>query len=646
MYKLRALLIGLATIALVAGHAAQPAAADDGMRLRITQVDASAFPDVRVIASITDAQDRPVADLSAKDVVVSEDGRTQSAGADLATEFAPLAIGLVLDTSGSMAGRPIADAKAAMTQLISTLGPKDQASVITFNTRATVEQSLTTDKDALVAATGRAVAGGNTAIFDAVATTIDALGNAPAQARRAVILLTDGIDNSSAIARQTIVDRIRAQGYPIYVIGLGTDLDRATLQALAEASTAGQLFVAPTSAQLGSIYSSLSQRIATQYLVAYHSNVRSVAEGTTMTLTLQVVRAGTVLATGSTTFVVPAGHGVTAAAPATAEPAPALLPSPQPLAGPYSPEVVGLLGTASVLSLLLWLFGILTTQSLYALERRRVGEVSAEYTVDPFADRKRTRSFRDRVVLPFLAGIGHRFGRFTTGSLAARVELRLAQAGRPLNLGPAEFIGLQLAAAFTGGALFALLGIFIVGLDLGWVLLISFAGVLIGLLIPSIWLDRGVKARRRAILRALPAALDMLALSARAGLTFDGAIAQVVQRWESPLSDEFRQVLAEFRIGRDRRDTLRAMATRTGVQDVTRFANAVIQADSLGVPISKVLLDQAVEMRTRRRQRAEESARIAPVKMLFPMVGLIFPALFVVILGPAVPRFLDLFKSY
>ena len=646
MYKLRALLLGLATIALVAGSAAQPAAADDGMRIRITQVDASAFPDVRVIASVTDAQDRPVADLSAKDLIVSEDGRTQSAGAELATEFAPLAIGLVLDTSGSMAGRPIADAKAAMKQLVGTLGAKDQASVITFNTRTTIEQSLTADKDALAAATDRAVAGGNTAIFDAVAATIDALGSAPAQARRAIILLTDGIDNSSTIARQAVVDRIRAQGYPVYVIGLGTDLDRGTLQALAEASTAGQLFVAPTSAQLGSIYASLSQRIATQYLVAYHSNVRNVAEGTTMTVTLQVVRAGTVLATGTTTFVVPAGHGVTAAVPATVEPAPAVQVTPQPLAGPYSPEVVGLLGTASVLSLLLWLFGILTTQSLYALERRRVGEVSAEYIVDPFAQRKPARSFRERVLLPFLSGVGRRFGRLTTGSLATRVELRLAQAGRPMDLGPAEFVGLQLAAAFTGGALGAALAVFTIGLDLGWVLLITLAGVLLGLVIPNIWLDRAVKARRRAILRALPSALDMLALSARAGLTFDGAIAQVVQRWESPLSEEFRQVLAEFRIGRDRRETLRAMANRTGVPDVARFTNAVIQADSLGVPISKVLLDQAVEMRTRRRQRAEESARIAPVKMLFPMVGLIFPALFVVILGPAVPRFLDLFKAY
>jgi tight adherence protein C len=137
----------------------------------------------------------------------------------------------------------------------------------------------------------------------------------------------------------------------------------------------------------------------------------------------------------------------------------------------------------------------------------------------------------------------------------------------------------------------------------------------------------------------------MLALSAGAGLTFDGAVGQVVERWQTPLSDELRRLLVEFRMGSERRVALRGLARRTGLADVGRFVNAIIQADSLGVPISRVLTEQAGEMRTRRRQRAEESARKAPVKMLFPMVGLIFPALFVVILGPAVPRFLTLFAN-
>ena len=137
----------------------------------------------------------------------------------------------------------------------------------------------------------------------------------------------------------------------------------------------------------------------------------------------------------------------------------------------------------------------------------------------------------------------------------------------------------------------------------------------------------------------------MLALSAEAGLSFDGAIGQVAHRWESALSEEFRRLLVEFQMGRERRFALREMAHRSGVPELGRFANAVVQADSLGVPLSRVLHEQSAEIRLRRRQRAEELARKAPVKMLFPMVALIFPALFVVILGPAVPRLLEAFGS-
>lgn len=136
----------------------------------------------------------------------------------------------------------------------------------------------------------------------------------------------------------------------------------------------------------------------------------------------------------------------------------------------------------------------------------------------------------------------------------------------------------------------------------------------------------------------------MLALSTEAGLAFDGAISQVVQRRRNPFSDELRRLLLEFQMGRDRKEALRELARRTGLQDVARFTNAVIQADTLGVGLAKVLQDQAAELRVKRRQRAEELTRIAPIKMMFPMVLLIFPALFVVILGPAVPRLLAIFE--
>ena len=128
-------------------------------------------------------------------------------------------------------------------------------------------------------------------------------------------------------------------------------------------------------------------------------------------------------------------------------------------------------------------------------------------------------------------------------------------------------------------------------------------------------------------------------------MTLDGALAQVTQRWKGPLSEELRRLLLEFNLGRGRRVALRALSSRTGVTEIARLVNALIQADSLGIPISRVLQEQAAALRTYRRQQAEESARTAPVKMLFPMIGLIFPALFVVILGPAVPTVVGLFQQ-
>jgi tight adherence protein C len=510
-----------------------------------------------------------------------------------------------------------------------------------------VAQGLTADKNALIASTNAAVATGNTAIFDAVAAAVDVLSSLPSQTRRAIVLLTDGQDTSSRLSLAAATDRLRGQSYPLYVIGLGNSLDRPVLQALADGSTGGRAYVAPTSEQLASIYTGLAQLISAQYVVTYHSTVRAVAEGATMSVTVQVVRSGSVVASATSTFVVPPGHGVVAPPPpATSEPVavpgvPIAVVLPNPGEGPYSAELVGLLGTASALCLLLWAFTISTTFSLEALERRRIGVLT---TVAGRADRTRGRSLWRRGILPLLARLTRPFARIAPASMADNARRKLAQAGDPLGMDPAGFLGLRIGLALVCGALFAAAAT-ATQRNFLLMLLVGVMGLFFGYVVPGFLLARAVSTRKRRILRALPSALDMLSLSARAGMTFDGAVAQVVLRWDNPLSDEFRILLSEFRMGRDRREALRALGQRTGVQDVVRFTNAVVQADSLGVPVSRVLHDQALEMRTRRRQRAEEAARKAPVKMLFPMVGLIFPALFVVILGPAVPRFIDLFAQ-
>jgi tight adherence protein C len=307
-----------------------------------------------------------------------------------------------------------------------------------------------------------------------------------------------------------------------------------------------------------------------------------------------------------------------------------------------SPEVVGLLGAATVLTLLLW---VLELANRYPARQRRRLEVFVRGLSLTTAGHSKRRSLVQRVIVPTLRTAGRPLMRITPTGVVMSARVRLAHAGDPVSLGAVEFLGVQAGVALLGA---------IVGLGLVTTLTQNpaaapfgvLAGILLGYAIPGIVLDTIGRGRKAAIGRALPAALDMLALSAEAGLSFDGAIGQVAHRWDTPLSDEFRRVLVEFQMGRERRTALRELAQRTGVPELARFASAVVQADSLGVPLSQVLHEQSIEIRMRRRQQAEEAARKAPVKMLFPMVLLIFPALFVVVLGPAVPRLLDAFSGF
>jgi tight adherence protein C len=182
--------------------------------------------------------------------------------------------------------------------------------------------------------------------------------------------------------------------------------------------------------------------------------------------------------------------------------------------------------------------------------------------------------------------------------------------------------------------LFMLFGV--LGGDLTMGLILGGLGGLIGYVGPEFWLGGRVKKRQKGILLQIPDALDLLTISVRAGLGFDAALGKVVEKMKGPLVDEFRRALAEVRVGKARREALRDIVPRTEVQPLTNFIGAIIQAEQLGVSISKVLQVQSEQLRIERRQRAEEQAAKAPIKMLFPLVGCIFPSLFVVILGPAI----------
>lgn len=271
-----------------------------------------------------------------------------------------------------------------------------------------------------------------------------------------------------------------------------------------------------------------------------------------------------------------------------------------------------------------------------------------------FADRPRTleeieleQPFSERVLRPLIVRVSRLMQRFlpkkkrpSGGDPAVTgLQKRLILAGSPNNLSSNDFLGVIGVCMVTiAGLVFMLMSL--AGSDLSTSLLLSLVGLAIGYYLPHFWLSTRIAGRQKEITRAMPDALDLLVISVEAGLGFDAAVQRYTEKADNALSREFRRVIAEIRMGRARREALKDMVTRTEVGDLNTFISAIIQADQLGVSIARVLSVQADQMRLLRRQRAEEMAAKAPLKMLFPMVFLIFPAMFIVILGPSVQTLL------
>jgi tight adherence protein C len=195
---------------------------------------------------------------------------------------------------------------------------------------------------------------------------------------------------------------------------------------------------------------------------------------------------------------------------------------------------------------------------------------------------------------------------------------------------------------FMGGGLFLMLGRG-GAVSAGFFLAIIFG--LIGYILPSFWLGSRARERKRQILRALPNALDMLTIGVQAGLSFESAMMRVSERWDNPLTRVLRRTVVEMQVGVPRQQALRHLATRTNVPELQTFVAVLVQSSQLGVSVSAVLQSQAALMREKRRERADQAAREASIKMLFPLVFFIFPAVFVVIIGPALPQIGALFKA-
>jgi tight adherence protein C len=250
--------------------------------------------------------------------------------------------------------------------------------------------------------------------------------------------------------------------------------------------------------------------------------------------------------------------------------------------------------------------------------------------------------FSERVIYPIARKLGEVAIRFTPQNALQSVAKKLELAGNVGKLDPTMFLALQFIASVVIGGVLIL--VFTVGGESFGVaqrIMFTVGGFLIGFFFPQLWLSSKISRRQKEVRKAMPDALDLLTICVEAGLGFDAAMAKVSEKWESELSLSFARVIQEIALGKVRREALRDMADRIGLAEMTSFVAAVIQSEQLGVSMAKVLRIQSDQMRIKRRQFAEEEAHKAPVKMLVPMVFLIFPSLMITLLTPAALRLMN-----
>ncbi|NLG80119.1 MAG: type II secretion system F family protein [Firmicutes bacterium] len=248
-------------------------------------------------------------------------------------------------------------------------------------------------------------------------------------------------------------------------------------------------------------------------------------------------------------------------------------------------------------------------------------------------EKKLARPLGERLFGPVVQIVNNLIISVTPRHVVDAVRKKLEATGNPWNMTPGDYILMRvITLAIIPVAVFGLMA----GIRPSTAVLLAFVAAALGWLVPEMMMQSKKKEREKQIRKSLPDVLDLLTVSVEAGLGFDAALAKVVERKKGPLADEFALLLQEIRMGKPRRDALREVSERVKIDDITSFIASVIQADQLGVSIANILRIQSAQVRTKRRQQAEEAAMKAPIKMLFPLIFFIFPTLFVVLLGPAI----------
>lgn len=301
--------------------------------------------------------------------------------------------------------------------------------------------------------------------------------------------------------------------------------------------------------------------------------------------------------------------------------------------------IIAVVAIIVVLAIILVIVGLTRRRSHETIQDRLM-EYSGREEVASLEELELSQPFTERILVPMVEWGARFVARFTPQQTLEQTRHKLELAGKPNNWNASMFWTIRIGATVVLAVLVFLL-MTIAKQPFSKQLMFTAGGAGIGFIFPQIWLNSKISSRQNAVIKALPDALDLLTICVEAGLGFDAALSKVSEKWDDALSQEFGRVIRDIQLGRARKDALRDMASRVDVADVTSFVAAIVQTEQLGVSIAKVLRIQSEQMRRKRRQRAEEKAQQAPIKMLFPMVFLIFPSIYIVLLGPAVLQVMD-----
>ena len=294
--------------------------------------------------------------------------------------------------------------------------------------------------------------------------------------------------------------------------------------------------------------------------------------------------------------------------------------------------VIGVVGIFSAIFLGLTAVGVFTNEARGVSKSLAVIEA---FSAAPAELRKELEpSFQERVLGPTLDKFLSIGKKMTPADHTERIRKRLEVAGNPAGWTVDRVTSLKFVG-FAGGLLLSLVLTVILGVGFGLSLVVVIGASLLGYLAPNLYLHQLGYDRTEKIRRAMPDALDLLTISVESGLGFDAALSQVARNTDGPLAGEFARVLQEMQIGLGRGAAMRALGERTHVPELKGFVSAMVQADALGIPVAQVLRVQSREIRTKRRQRAEEQAQKVAIKILIPLIFCILPCLFIAVLGPA-----------